>query len=66
MNRIITSASESVKGHLDFVHFFCVKCRDRFKSNKYDRVQFKNGKNAIKCHCEKCNTPSYLIVKNNE
>jgi hypothetical protein len=63
MDRIITSASESINGHKKLVHFFCVKCRDHFKSNIYEEVQFKNGKNALKCKCDRCEVPSYLIVK---
>jgi NAD-dependent SIR2 family protein deacetylase len=63
MNRVITSTSESVKRHEKFIHFYCVKCRDHFKSNEYEEVVFKNGKHAMKSRCEKCNTASYLIVK---
>jgi NAD-dependent SIR2 family protein deacetylase len=64
MDRIIASTSESVKGHNKFIHFYCVKCRDHFKSKIYEEVKFKNGKNALKCKCDKCEVPSYLIVKN--
>jgi NAD-dependent SIR2 family protein deacetylase len=64
MDSIITTASESVQGHKKFIHFYCVKCRDHFKSNDYEDVTFKNGKNAIKSKCETCGTASYLIVKN--
>ena len=62
MNRI-TIASESVLRHDKFIHFYCVKCRDHFKTNNYENVTFKNGKDALKTECEKCNTKSYKIVK---
>jgi hypothetical protein len=63
MNRVITSASESVSGHEKFIHFYCVKCRDHFKSNDYEPVTFKNGKHALKSKCETCGTASYIITK---
>ena len=63
MKRVITSTSKSVEGHENFIHFYCVKCRDHFKSNVYDFVKFKNGKDAVKSHCDTCNTASYLIRK---
>ena len=64
MNRIITSTSETEQGHNKVIHFYCVKCRDHFKTKEYDNVVFKNGKSALKTQCDKCTTNSYLIVKN--
>jgi RNase P subunit RPR2 len=63
MNRIVISTSKSIARHDKFVHFFCVKCRDHFKTNDYNEVTFKNGKKALKTLCD-CGTASYLIIKN--
>lgn len=58
-----TAASESVKGHKKFVHFFCVKSRDFFKTNEYEEVVFKNGKKALKAVNPLNGVVSYLIIK---
>jgi len=63
MNRVITSASESEKRHKKFVHFYCVKSRDHFKTNIYEEVVFKNGRKALKAVNPANNVVSYLIVK---
>lgn len=63
MNRVVTSTSESVERHDKFIHFYCVKCRDHFKTKTYENITFKNGKDAMKSNCDKCNTQSYRIVK---
>lgn len=63
MNRVIASTPESKERHMGVIHFYCVKCRDHFKSDLYEYIKFKNGKDAVKCKCEKCATMSYLIRK---
>jgi hypothetical protein len=64
MDRIIATASESKQGHdKKFVHFYCVKARDFFKTNIYEEITFKNGKKALKATNPTNNVVSYLIIK---
>ena len=64
MDRIIAAAtSESVLGHKKFVHFYCVKSRDHFKTKDYEEVTFKNGKKALKAINPSNGCTSYLIIK---
>jgi hypothetical protein len=65
MDRIIAAASELEQGHKKFVHFFCVKSRDHFKTNLYEEVTFKNGKKALKAINPANGVVSYLIIKQN-
>lgn len=58
-----TAASKSIQGHKKFIHFYCVKSRDFFKSNEYEEVVFKNGKKALKATNPSNGVVSYLIVK---
>ena len=63
MNRITTATSEPINGHKKFIHFYCVKSRDRFKTNEYEEVVFKNGKKALKAVNPANGVTSYLIIK---
>ncbi len=66
MNRIITATSELIDRHKKFVHFYCVKSRDHFKTNEYEEVVFKNGKKALKAVNPANGVTSYLIIKQND
>ena len=67
MDGIFTAAtSKSVQRHKKFIHFYCVKSRDFFKTDEYDEVVFKNGKKALKATNPSNGVVSYLIVKQNE
>jgi len=64
MDRIVATTSESKQGHdKKFVHFYCVKSRDHFKTNIYEEVTFKNGKKALKAINPLNGVASYLIIK---
>jgi hypothetical protein len=66
MDRIIATASESEQRHdKKFVHFYCVKARDYFKTNIYEEVTFRNGKKALKAINPSNSVVSYLIIKQN-
>lgn len=66
MNRTVIATSKPISGHNKFVHFYCVKSRDHFKTDIYEQVVFKNGRKALKAINPENGVVSYLIIKQND
>lgn len=41
--------------------FYCVKCRAKKETDKFERVTMKNGKPAMKSKCPDCGTTMFKI-----
>jgi hypothetical protein len=44
---------------------YCVKCRVQREMKNPERVAMKNGRPAVKGHCDVCKTGLYRILRKN-
>jgi hypothetical protein len=43
---------------------YCVKCKSKTDIVNAEKVTMKNGRAALKGHCQKCNTKVFRILGN--